>query len=220
MGVIYSAGMSCNKFDVAPNHGRTKFLVDVPHEGDNIDSENPRLNELTALYYLWKNEHNVGYKGLEHYRRAIWDRTGTHLLEPDEIESILKDYDVILTDKYVFFQGTMDRYCLPKNDYTHHIERMNDCWNGFGDFYWNWICTHYPSEHSWCNIFVANEEVADEYCQMAFDLVFNLKQPEGTKRFFAYCTEKLFSPWSAFKGLKVYHGRIHVYSEKPASAGY
>ena len=212
--------MSCNKFDVAPNHGRTKFLVDVQHDGDNIDAENPRLNELTALYYLWKNEHDVGYKGLEHYRRAIWDRTGKHLLEPDEIEDILKTHDVILTDKYVFFEGTMDRYCLPKNGYTHHIERMNDQWNGFGDFYWNWICTHYPSEHSWCNIFIANEEVADEYCRMAFDLVFNLKQPVGTKRFFAYCTEKLWSPWSAFKGLKVYHGRIHVYSEKPASAGY
>lgn len=212
--------MSCNHFDVAPEHGRTKFIVDVPHEGDNIDAENPRLNELTALYYLWKHEHGVGYKGLEHYRRAIWDVSNTHLLEPDEIEDILKTHDVILTDNYVFFPGTMDRYCLPKNDYTHHIERMNDCWNGFGDFYWNWICTHYPSEHSWCNMFVAREEVADEYCEMAFDLVFNLKQPEGTKRFFAYCTEKLFSPWSAFKGYKVYHGRIHVYSDKPKDAGY
>lgn len=220
MGVIYSAGMSVNKFDVAPNHGRTKFLVDVPHEGENIDVENPRLNELTALYYMWKNEHNVGYKGLEHYRRAIWDVSNNHLLEPDEIEDILKTHDVILTDNYVFFPGTMDKYCLPKNDYTHHIERMNDCWNGFGDFYWNWICTHYPSEHSWCNIFVAKEEVADEYCSMLFDLVFNLKQPEGTKRFFAYCTEKLLSPWAAFRNLKTYRGRIHVYNEKPASAGY
>lgn len=220
MGVIYSAGMSCNHFDVAPEYGRTKFLVDVPHEGDNIDAENPRLNELTALYYLWKNEHGIGYKGLEHYRRAIWDVSNTHLLGPDEIEEILRDYDVILTDNYVFFPGTMDRYCLPKNGYTHHIERMNDCWNGFGDYYWNWICTHYPSEHSWCNMFVAREEVADEYCEMAFDLVFNLKQPAGTKRFFAYCGEKLWSPWSAFKGLKVYHGRIHVYSDKPKDAGY
>lgn len=212
--------MSCNKFDVPSSHGRTKFLVDVPHDGDNIDSENPRLNELTALYYLWKNEHDVGYKGLEHYRRAIWDRTGTHLLEPYEIEDILKDHDVILTDNYVFFAGTMDRYCLPKDDNIRHIERMNERWNGFGDFYWHWLCTHYPSEHSWCNIFVANEEVADEYCEMCFDLVFNLKQPAGTKRFFAYCSEKLWSPWAAFKGYKVYNGRIHVYSEKPKYAGY
>ena len=89
MGVIYAVGMSKNVFDVAPEHGRTPFIVDEPHEGDNIDSENYRLNELTGLYYLWKNEHNVGYKGLEHYRRAIWDRTNHHLLEPSEIEDIL-----------------------------------------------------------------------------------------------------------------------------------
>lgn len=220
MGIIYSAGMSCNSFDVAPAHGRTKFLVDVPHEGDNIDDKNPSLNELTALYCLWKNEHGVGYKGLEHYRRAIWDRTNTHLLEPEEITKILQEYDVILTDNYVFFPGTMDRYCLPKDDPVRHIERMNERWNGFGDFYWNWICSHTPSQHSWCNMAIAREDVFDSFCEMCFDLVLNLKQPEGTKRFFAYCSEKLWSPWAAFKGYKVYHGRIRVYSEKPKDARY
>lgn len=220
MGVIYSVGMSKNVFDVAPEHGRTPFIVDEPHEGDNIDAENYRLNELTGLYYLWKNEHNVGYKGLEHYRRAIWDRTNHHLLEPSEIEDILKDYDVILTNNYVFFAGSMDRYCQPKNSYLHHIERMNDQWNGFGDFYWNYVCTHYAPEWSWCNVAIAREDVFDEYCEMAFDLVFNLKQPAGTTRYFAYCTEKLWSPWSAWKNLKVYYGRLHVYSDKPKDAKY
>lgn len=54
MGVIYSVGMHKNVFNVAPEHGRTPFIVDEPHESDNIDSENYRLNELTGLYYLWK----------------------------------------------------------------------------------------------------------------------------------------------------------------------
>lgn len=220
MGVIYSVGMSNNIFDVAPDHGRTPFIVDEPHEGDNIDSENYRLNELTGLYYLWKNEHNVGYKGLEHYRRAIWDRTNNHLLEPSEIEDILKDHDVILTNNYVFFPGTMDNYCQPRNGYLHHIERMNDKWNGFGDHYWNYVCTHYPSEWSWCNVAIAREDVFDDFCELCFDLVFNLKQPANTTRFFGFCTEKLWSPWSAWKNLKVYYGRLHVYCDKPKDAKY
>ena len=174
MGKIYSVGMTKNSFDVAPEHGRTPFYVDAKHDGDNIDDQNYRLNELTGLYYLWKNEHDVGYKGLEHYRRAIWDCTNTHLLEPDEIEDILKTHDVILTDNYVFFPGTMDRYCLPKDDPIRHIERMNERWNGFGDFYWNWICTHKPSENSWCNMAIAREDVFDSYCEMCFDLVLTL----------------------------------------------
>lgn len=220
MGKIYSAGMHCNKFDVAPGHGRTPFIVDEPHDGENIDSENYRLNELTALYYLWKNEHNVGYKGLEHYRRSVWDRTNTHLLEPDEITKILHEYDVILTDNYVHFPGTMNKYCLARDCGLGHIERMNEKWGGFGDFYWNWICTHKASEVSWCNVFIAKEAVADEYCGMLFDLVLNLQQPDDKTRFFGFCAEKLLTPWAAFSKLKVYNGRIHVYSEKPNNAGY
>ena len=220
MGVIYSAGMSCNHFDVAPEHGRTKFLVDVPHEGDNIDDRNQDFNEITALYYLWKHHGSTDYVGLEHYRRAIWDVADNHLLEPDEITKILQDYDVILTEKYVFFPKTMDNYCLPFNYYTHHIERMNELYEGFGDFYRNYMCTHYPSEFSWTNMFMANTDVADEYCKMLFDLLFSIKRPEGAARFYGYAAEKMWSPWSAYRGLKVYYGRMHVYSDKPKDSKY
>lgn len=218
--MIYSVGMKKNSFDVAPNHGRTPFFVDEAHPGDNIDGLNPLYNEITGLYYLWKHHGQTDYIGLEHYRRAIWDRTGTHLLEPDEIEVILKDYDVILTDNYVFFGRTMDAYCLPFNYYTHHIEKMNELYEGFGDFYRNYMCTHYPSEFSWTNMFMARTDIADEYCRMLFDLCFNVKPPEGAKRFFGYTCEKLWSPWAAFRNLKTYRGRIHVYSDKPKNANY
>ena len=220
MGIIYSAGMSCNHFDVAPEHGRTKFLVDVKHEGDNIDELNPMYNEITALYYLWKHHGETDYIGLEHYRRAIWDVSNTHLLEPDEIESILKTHDVILTHKYVCFPHTMDAYCLPFNYYTNHIEHMNEYMEGFGDFFRNFMCTHYPSEFSWTNMFIANTDIADEYCRMVFHMCDKVKAPAGAKRFYGYACEKLWSPWAAFKGLKVYHGRIKVYSDKPKDANY
>ena len=220
MGVIYSVGMKKNSFDVAPNHGRTPFYVDEVHPGDNIDDLNPLYNEITGLYYLWKNVHGVPYKGLEHYRRAIWDVSDNHLLEPEEITEILREHDVILTEKYVVFPKTMDNYCLPFNYYTNHIEKMNELYEGFGDFYRNYMSTHYPIEFSWTNMFVASEEVADEYCRMLFDLCFNVKPPEGAKRFFGFCCEKLWCPWAAFKGLKVYRGRIKVYSDKPKDANY
>lgn len=220
MGKIYSVGMAKNSFDVAPEHGRTPFYVDAKHDGDNIDDQNYRLNELTGLYYLWKNEHGVGYKGLEHYRRAIWDCTNTHLLEPDEIDDILKTHDVILTDNYVHFPGPMTNYCLARDCGLGHIERMNEKWGGFGDFYWDFICSHTASEMSWCNMFIAREEVADEYCDMCFDLCFNLKQPEDKTRFFGFCTEKLWTSWASFKEYNVYNGRIRVYSEKPRNAVY
>lgn len=220
MGKIYSVGMTKNHFDVAPEHGRTPFYVDAKHEGDNIDDLNPLYNEITGLYYLYKHHGDTDFIGLEHYRRALFDSTDSHLLEPDEITEILREYDIILTEKYVAFPKTMDAYCLPFNYYTHHIEKMNELYDGFGDFYRNYMCTHYPIEFSWTNMFIARTAVADEYCKMLFDLCFTVKAPAGAKRFYGYACEKLWSPWSAFKGLKVYHGRIHVYSEKPKDAGY
>ena len=220
MGIIYSVGMTKNNFDVAPNHGRTKFLVDVPHEGDNIDALNPLYNEITGLYYLWKHHGLTDYVGLEHYRRAIWDVSDSRLLEPEEINKILQEHDVILTEKYVFFHGTMDNYCLPFDHATNDIETMNKLYDGFGTFYKNYMTTHYPSEFSWTNMFVARTEIADEYCRMLFDLCFNVKQQDVAPRFFGYCCEKLWSPWAAFKGLKVYRGRAHVYSNKPKDSGY
>lgn len=220
MGIIYSAGLTKNKFDVAPEHGRTPFYVDAKHDGDNIDDKNPLFNEVTALYYLYKHHGDTDFIGLEHYRRAIWDVSNTHLLEPDEIKDILKTHDVILTNNYVHFAGSMDKYCLPFNYYTHHIERMNELYEGFGDFYRNFMCTHYPSEFSWTNMFMANTDVADEYCKMLFDLLFSVKRPEGAARFYGYAAEKMWSPWSSFKGLKIYFGRVHVYSDKPKDAKY
>lgn len=41
----------------------------LDNEGDNISDQNPYWRELTGMYYLWKNIHDVKYIGLEHYGR-------------------------------------------------------------------------------------------------------------------------------------------------------
>ena len=64
---IYVVGSSKNKFLPLDNI-REKFLIDQPHEGDNIDFLNPWYCELTGLYYLWKHVDD-DIVGLEHYRR-------------------------------------------------------------------------------------------------------------------------------------------------------
>lgn len=109
----------------------------------------------------------------------------------------------------------MDHYCLPFDYCTHHIERMNELYDGFGDFYINYMRTHYAAEFSWTNMFIARTSVADEYCKFLFDLCLSIKAPDVEPRFYGYACEKLWTPYAAFRNLRTYRGRIHVYSQKP-----
>ncbi|GAX03826.1 glycosyltransferase [Secundilactobacillus pentosiphilus] len=40
-------------------------------EGENISSKNPFFNELTAIYWAWKNLNDAEYIGLVQYRRVF-----------------------------------------------------------------------------------------------------------------------------------------------------
>ena len=88
---IYVVGNSKNKFLPLDNI-REKFLIDQPHEGDNIDFLNPWYCELTGLYYLWKHADDK-IVGLEHYRTYFW-KDG-HPINETQIKEELKKGDII-----------------------------------------------------------------------------------------------------------------------------
>lgn len=95
-------------------NGQAPRRYQPDNTGDNISAKNPNYNELTALYWIWKNCH-ADVKGLVQYRRylalAPKQRLDGILTEP-EITKLLGQRDVIVPKK---------RHYYIESNYSHYI---------------------------------------------------------------------------------------------------
>ena len=73
---------------------REKYLADEYHTNDNIDVLSPWYCELTALHYVLKN-YPDDVVGIEQYRRYLLDKNATGPIGKEEIELLLRKYDII-----------------------------------------------------------------------------------------------------------------------------
>ena len=166
---IYVVGSSKNKFLPLDNI-REKFLIDQPHEGDNIDFLNPWYCELTGLYYLWKHVDDE-IIGLEHYRRYFVNDKG-NLLSEGEIKEILKYNDCILmkinckgSEPIKYLKGNK----VTSNFYNKFCTYIKD--DNFRCWYLNKIKT--ASVFSACNMFISNKNLINKYMNWLFDILCN-----------------------------------------------
>ena len=141
--------------------------------GDNISELNPFLNEITALYWMWKNtSHSI--VGLSHYRR-FFVADGKNFLTAEEAANILKSYDIIVTE---LFQNWAD---------TSEILRRNICDNDITPFAESIIRKNLIRAHPdyleafnlkmnspmlfRYNMFVAPRNIFDAYCEWLFSFM-------------------------------------------------
>ena len=86
---------SCYRLIRVGNYAKEKGKNTIADcTGDNISEKNPNYCELTAHYWMWKNS-NADVIGLCHYRR-YFSVDKKQAISAKEIQSILKNYDVIL----------------------------------------------------------------------------------------------------------------------------
>lgn len=178
---------------------------------DNISEKNARFCELTALYWIWKND-SSRYKGLCHYRR--------HFMLDENKRRILtgSDIDVVLTipvfnepDVYTVYSEDheeadwkimMEELERHAPDYVETAERLAK-----GNWYYAY------------NMFIAKEEVFNDYCSFLFPILFACEKRIGNKddkyqnRYAGFLSERLMTVYfMKHTEYKIVHCRKHFVS--------
>lgn len=185
--------------------------------GDNISIWNPHYSELTAMYWIWKNDKSKpdDIVGLNHYRRYFSERNDNlKLLTKETIFSELKNTEFILNGC-----GTEHDYVDdPNNEFTiyngyksvHIIKDLDNALTAIRNQF-PLLFTEierqikHGSAMCLCNMLITTKKFFDEYCSFLFPVLFEVaskidfKNDEEHKgyngRVFGFLGERLLRPW-------------------------
>ena len=164
----------------------------LPYQGDdqgeNISVKNPHYNELTAIYWGWKNL-DVDAMGLVHYRRHFMSRPGRKMqdvISGAEVAALLEQYDVLLPKRRHYWIETNRSQFLHAHEHAP-FETMEKV-----------IKRDYPEygaafdlvmQRTWghmFNMFIIKKEPLDQFSQWMFDVLGKVEAQTDVSTFTPY----------------------------------
>lgn len=131
-------------------------------DGENISDKNTYYNEMTGLYWLWKNT-DIRFSGICHYRRQFESDIALQPLLDGIADVILPMPAIVYPDLKGYYRnwGEESYYEMM----LQVVEELEP------DYYETavWCAEHeifYPN-----NIFIAKREIVENYCQFAFKVL-------------------------------------------------
>ena len=201
--VLVNGGASLKNSDDA----WVKDNVIFDNTGDNISHLNNRLNELTSMYFAWKNQKLCGidkadYIGFNHYRRLFNLETLKDLKcegavsEPVKIIYAKKWLDVTLQYICAHYAEDFKAFCVALKDAGFPINLIKE-WSKLG-----YLIAPF-------NTFVVRRDYFDKYCNDLFSIIFKLNdiidvsdRDDYQKRALAFLSERFTSFWFYHKLIK------------------
>lgn len=160
-------------------------------KGDNISEKNRQYCELTALYWMWKND-NSKYIGLSHYRRKFE-------LNGRTIEDALRNTaDVLVTNPVLNFNTVRCQYA--KN---HDVHDWDILLEGIGKLYPEYVPAAETVQNGIYyyayNMFITRKEIFDAYCEWLFPILEYCEKKIGIKengyqnRYLGFLAERMLT---------------------------
>lgn len=199
-------GRALAKKRMKPDDPKLQWLLENmigDDTGDNISDRNSSYNELTSLYWAWKNYDKLGnpdYIGLMHYRRHFVfnegeikvynmpDMDSRHYFEflnysPEKLKKHLSECDFIC---HLGRVGGIYKHYLA----NHRIEDMELALEILDELHPEY--SDYAKEYmkkdigNFCNMFIFPREMFFEYCEFVFSILaeFEKRTDTSEKRFF------------------------------------
>ncbi|MFD1421204.1 DUF4422 domain-containing protein [Lactiplantibacillus songbeiensis] len=169
-------------------HPELNLPYQSDNDGNNISSKNSSYNELTAVYWAWKNL-EADAIGLVHYRRLLslnHKKDFSTVLSKKQTEKLLQDNDIILPKKrHYFIESNYSHYV-----HAHHSEPLNQCRRIIVKYYPQYLKAYdavmkRTSAHMF-NIFIMKKPYFDEYCVWMFDVLKKLDDTIDVRDYDAY----------------------------------
>ena len=181
---------------------------------DNISFKNPNYCELTAAYWIWKNDKQNDIVGMMHYRRFLTtkylSKSCKYFINEPAVTDLLKEYDFITTPlcstlpnvKEVLFKGGVrpkDFQSLRnviETYYNDYLQIFDEVFEGKKTYI--------------CNMFVTKKEKWDTYYEWLFS-VFDKLEPfidmtgydNRELRLYGYLSERLFTIYVLKNNFKI-----------------
>lgn len=190
---------------------------------DNISDKNPYYCELTAAYWVWKNDVLSEVVGLAHYRRFLttnrFSSSSKLFLTSPKVDKLLKKFDFISTKQY-------KTNCTVKEHLLENVrERDFNLLKGvIGEKYPEYSESFdkvFSGHKSYLlNMFICKKQIWDNYCRWLFSILNEMDTmvdmtgyTTQEKRLYGFLAERLFSVYVLKNGYKVKSFPTHIVGE-------
>ena len=164
---------------VGPNKNKLSISTVKDDSGDNISSKNDQYSELTALYWIWKND-TSDITGIVHYRRylSIKPKLGYNgILSGDDVDELLNKNQIIVAKPRFYIEGVAKHYInCHRTQYQQCKTQLSILESVIKDLQPDYLeayqCVMKSKSAHMFNMFITRRNLLADYCNWLFPILY------------------------------------------------